>query len=81
MKKKKWKTRVLNWGTPTINCHVVITDDNGSQKYFKSATNPGDLMKFFDMAVEDAQELVEQDGINRTVSIEQVVLQKNVWVT
>ena len=79
--KRKHKMNVLGWGTPSQSFRLVITEDNGNEKVIKNSSDAGELMKYFDMAVQQAKEAGEEDGVNRTVSIQQTVLQKNVWLT
>jgi hypothetical protein len=58
----------------------MITRSDGRQKCYKNAVSVGDLMELFDLAVEDADQDCKKDGVMRTVSIEQVILQKNIFV-
>ncbi|MFY4731222.1 hypothetical protein [Nitrospira sp. BLG_2] len=76
-----FKTRVLNYGTPTRCFQLVIQSDDGEEKIVDDSTNTADLLKCFDDACKEAQKLVANDGVNRTVLIRQTILQKNVWVT
>lgn len=77
----KRNTRVLNWGTPTRAFQLVIQSDDGEETEYADSNNSGELMKYFDEAVKEAQKLVAADGVNRTVLIRQTILQKNIWVS